>query len=289
MKELTKEKVMTTRELAEQLGTDKKVIIENAKKYLPNKIFEQGKPTYWNEAEITVLIDGMKGNNSNQYREKCSVTGAVTVVSTDLTPALKIKKAMSLDDVAEIFGYDSEYLRKKCAELGFTQNGKKTMLNEEQATILKSCLVPRTSDMKIRGQNAVTHLEMLQNIQRDMQWLISYNAELQRENEAQKAQLLEQMPKVEFFDDVTGSNDTIDMKEAAKILSIKGIGRNKLFEILREKKILDRNNQPYQKYVDLGYFRIIESKWQCGSDIKITLKTVVFQKGLDFIRNVVKG
>lgn len=96
MKELTKEKVMTTRELAEQLGTDKKVIIENARKYLPNKIFEQGKPTYWNEAEITVLIDGMKGNNSNQYREKGSVTGAVTVVSTDLTPALKIKKAMEL-------------------------------------------------------------------------------------------------------------------------------------------------------------------------------------------------
>jgi phage antirepressor YoqD-like protein len=218
MKELTKEKVMTTRELAEQLGTDKKVIIENAKKYLPNKIFEQGKPTYWNEAEITVLIDGMKGNNSNQYREKGSVTGAVTVVSTDLTPALKIKKAMEL-----------------------MQEGY-----EEELAILRA------------------------------------------KNEEQEQKLLEQKPKVEFFDDVTGSNDTIDMKEAAKILSIKGIGRNKLFEILREKKILDRNNQPYQKYVDLGYFRIIESKWQCGSDIKITLKTVVFQKGLDFIRKIAK-
>ena len=59
-------------------------------------MFEQGKVTYWNEAEITVLIDGMKSNNSNQYREKGTVTGAVTDVSTDLTPALKIRKAMEL-------------------------------------------------------------------------------------------------------------------------------------------------------------------------------------------------
>lgn len=96
MNELTTEKSITTKELAEQLGTDKKVIIENARKYLPNKIFEQGKQTFWSKAEVTVLIDGMKNNNSNQYREKGSVTGAVTDISTELTPALKIKKAFDL-------------------------------------------------------------------------------------------------------------------------------------------------------------------------------------------------
>ena len=95
---------------------------------------------------------------------------------------------------------------------------------------------------------------------------------------------------MEFYDDVTGSKDTIDMKEVAKILNIKGIGRNKLFEILRNKHILDRNNQPYQKYVDAGYFRIIESRFNLpDGEIKISLKTVVFQKGLDFIRNNIKG
>lgn len=95
---------MTTKELAEQLGTDKKVIIENARKYLPNKIIEQGKQTLWTKAEVTVLIDGMKNNNSNQYREKGTVTGAVTVISTDLTPALKIKKAYDL----AVEGYEEE-------------------------------------------------------------------------------------------------------------------------------------------------------------------------------------
>ena len=95
-------------------------------------------------------------------------------------------------------------------------------------------------------------------------------------------------PKVEFYDKVTGSSDTCEMKEVAKILNFKNIGRNTLFEILREEKVLDRQNQPYQKYVDAGYFRIVESKWEDkDGDIHINLKTVVFQKGVDFIRKTV--
>ena len=114
MKEMTVQATVTTKELADQLHTNKKVIIENAKKYLPNKVFEHGKATYWTEAEITVLIDGMKENNSNQYREKGTVTGAVTDVSTTLTPALKIKKAMELMQE----GYEEElaHLRSINAE-----------------------------------------------------------------------------------------------------------------------------------------------------------------------------
>lgn len=108
------------------------------------------------------------------------------------------------------------------------------------------------------------------------------------ENKQLKEIIEEQRPKVEFFDDVAGSSDTIDMKEAAKVLNINGVGRNKLFAILRKRGILDRNNQPYQKYVDSGFFRIIESRWWSGSDVKISLKTVVFQKGLDYIRHIVK-
>lgn len=99
--------------------------------------------------------------------------------------------------------------------------------------------------------------------------------------------IAEQAPKVEFFDDVTGSSDTIDMKEVAKLLNVKGFGRNNLFELLRNKKILDERNQPYQKYVDAGYFRIIESRYTLPTgEIKISLKTVVFQKGVDFIRKL---
>ena len=90
-------------------------------------------------------------------------------------------------------------------------------------------------------------------------------------------------PKALFYDQVTGSNDTIDMQEVASVLNIEGLGRNKLFAFLRSKKILDSKNQPYRHYIDAGYFRVIESKYERLGEIKINLKTVVFQKGIDFI------
>lgn len=87
-----KKSLMTTKELANFLKTSPKVILENAKKCLPNKKIENGKPTYWNKAEVTVLIEQMKNSNPNQH----TFTGAVKGISTDLTPALKLKKALDL-------------------------------------------------------------------------------------------------------------------------------------------------------------------------------------------------
>lgn len=99
----------------------------------------------------------------------------------------------------------------------------------------------------------------------------------------------ESLPKIEFYDAVTGSSDTIDIGQAAKVLNL-GYGRNRLFEILREKNILQNNNQPYQKYIDAGYFRVIESKYiKPDGSIHISLKTVVYQKGLDYIRKIVSN
>ena len=105
--------------------------------------------------------------------------------------------------------------------------------------------------------------------------------------EKQNEQLLIQAPKVEFYDAVTQSKDTIDMAGVAKVLNL-GIGRNNLFELLRNKKVLQYNNQPYQKYVDLGWFRIIESKFnKPDGSINISLKTVVFQKGVEGIAKII--
>ena len=67
MNELTATTMYTTKEVAEQLRTSAKVILENAKKCLPDKIIENGKPTYWTKEEITILIEYLKGNNPNQH------------------------------------------------------------------------------------------------------------------------------------------------------------------------------------------------------------------------------
>lgn len=107
--------------------------------------------------------------------------------------------------------------------------------------------------------------------------LLIQNNELQLANQEMK-------PKAEFFDAVAGSKKAISMEEVAKILSYPGIGRNKLFEILRNQNILQSDNIPYQKYIDSGYFRVIEQKYNVGDEVRINIKTLVFQKGVDFIR-----
>lgn len=110
------------------------------------------------------------------------------------------------------------------------------------------------------------------------------------ENEKLQIENTELKPKGEFYDAVAGSDTLIDMNQVSKTLNVKGLGRNKLFEFLRSQKILMNDNQPYQQYVDKGYFKLIEVRWTNPKtgDTNITLKTMVFQTGLDFIRKTVK-
>ena len=101
--------------------------------------------------------------------------------------------------------------------------------------------------------------------------------------EALKKQNQLMQPKAEFFDAVTDSKTAIPIGDVAKILDI-GIGRNKLFEFLRDKNILTSDNRPYQRYIDAGYFRVIEQKYEVNGEVRINIKTLVFQKGIDWIR-----
>ena len=113
---------------------------------------------------------------------------------------------------------------------------------------------------------------------------------LQFENKEQAQQLIEQAPKVEFYNDVTGSETTADMKTVANVLNFKGVGRNTLFDILRKENVLQNDNRPYQKYIDSGWFRLIESKWNNPNtgDVEINFKTVVYQKGIEYIAKLLR-
>jgi len=100
----------------------------------------------------------------------------------------------------------------------------------------------------------------------------------------------EDKPKVEFYNDVIDSKHTCDMQTVAKVLNFKGVGRNTLFEILRNENILQPDNKPYQKFVDAGWFRLIETKYndEMSGELRIYFKTVVFQKGIEKISNILK-
>lgn len=112
---------------------------------------------------------------------------------------------------------------------------------------------------------------------------------LELENSKNMLLIEEQKPKVEFFDTVTKSDKTFDMNTVSKIINFKGVGRNNLFSILRSNGILQYNNQPYQKYVNKGWFRVVEKLFNDKfGNSKINYKTVVYQKGIDNIIKLLK-
>ena len=112
----------------------------------------------------------------------------------------------------------------------------------------------------------------------------------QAEQIEEQTKLIEvQKPKVEFFDAVADSKTAVPMNDVAKVLEIKGMGRNKLFEFLRQNKILMNNNRPFQRYIDAGYFRVVEQHYMKNGEECINFKTLVYQRGVDYIRKAVSN
>jgi len=101
--------------------------------------------------------------------------------------------------------------------------------------------------------------------------------------------LSKEKPKIEFYNTVVESKDAVEMSAVAKLLN-KKIGRNNLFQFLREKKVLRENNEPYQEYIDRGWFRVIEQKYTTPEgEIKINIKPLVYQKGIEKINRMLEA
>ena len=120
-------------------------------------------------------------------------------------------------------------------------------------------------------------------IERAKRWI-----EEQQERELLIAANEEMKPKAEFYDAVVDSKDAIEIGQVAKVIGT--IGRNKLFQFLRNNDILMKNNEPYQKYIDCGWFRVIEQKYtKPDGTIMINTKTLVYQKGVNAIVKMLGG
>lgn len=87
----------------------------------------------------------------------------------------------------------------------------------------------------------------------------------------------EDKPLVDFAETISKTSDSISIGDFAKLIKDEGIklGRNKLFEWLRDNKYLMKDNKPYQKYIDNGYFEIIEYSYNIPYGSKFGIKTLI--------------
>lgn len=151
---------------------------------------------------------------------------------------------------------------------------------------IRAKIILRWEELENNLRNSQNVISLPQNYEEALEHLLIQV----RENKKLIAENKVLQPKADFYDAVAQSEDTIDVGQVAKVLAIKGYGRNNLFKFLREQNVLMHNNQPYQKYIDCGYFKQIETQWydRKAEMTHIGLKTVVYQKGLDFIRSLIE-
>ena len=105
--------------------------------------------------------------------------------------------------------------------------------------------------------------------------------------QAKERELEALAPAKEFYEAVTNSDDWMEMSAVAKVLGYKGWGRNNIFRLLKEQEVLRYNNEPYQKYVERGFFKTIEQVYDTGYKTGINRKPMISQRGLDFIRKLI--
>ena len=194
---------------------------------------------------------------------------------------------MTTKETAEALGVSESTIQRHAKELGLTENGKQTNLDEKAVTIIKT-RIERSGRNDLRNvaelPNVSTDLEMMVLDAKVSEWKTRKIEELQRQLAGANEKIALDAPKVEFHDAVTQSADALDFAQVAKLLNIPGMGRNKMLQALRDRGILRYDNSPYQQYVDRGYFKLVEVPITINGKIEIKPKPVVFQKGIDFIR-----
>lgn len=216
---------------------------------------------------------------------------------------------LNLEDVARGLGFvdvknEIEYIRwnrveKYLKDFGFATSGENDFIPENIFYLLAmkgKNEIARNFQLKvankilpaIRKTGMYATDELLNNPDLAIRAFTKLKEEMIRRQELEK-KIEEQQPKVEFYNDVTGSDTTAEIGTVAKVLNFKSVGRNTLFDILRRQGILQRDNMPFQTYVDRGYFRVVESKWNApNGDVKVNYKTVVYQKGIEYISKVLR-
>ena len=116
--------------------------------------------------------------------------------------------------------------------------------------------------------------------------LLSMAVAAEDECEQLRGAVADLLPKADFYDRVAEADATFSLGETAKMLAIPGLGRNNLIQFLRDEGILMADNVAKQRYVERGYFRIVQRDYY-GPDGALRVKAVtrVYEKGVDYIRH----
>ena len=128
---------------------------------------------------------------------------------------------------------------------------------------------------------------------RDFGWLPSFTRRdllklaIEAEDECEELRQANaaMLPKAEAYERLTDTTDTFSLGEAAKLLGIPEHGRNNLIKFLRSDGVLMTNNIARQRFIDRGYFHIVQQEYFApGGAPHVRAVTRVYASGVEFIR-----
>ena len=112
------------------------------------------------------------------------------------------------------------------------------------------------------------------------------NERLSLETAEQKRKLKEQEAPVAIYNMAISASNTMSMQEVSKSF---GTGRTRLYKILREEGLVMKDSTlPYQRYIDAGYFKVVERPRASGDTITTDPATRITAKGFDYIAKLMK-
>ena len=176
---------------------------------------------------------------------------------------------------------------------GGTQSREIALLNEDQATLLITYMrnneFVRTFKIKlVKAFRALVENERNRFLTMPRSEMLTVMASMAKETEELHAKTTQQQetisvmePKAAIHDQISNADGLHSISEAAKIV---GTGQKRLFAVLRENQVLNDRNIPYQKYIDLGYFKTREKIIHMGdAGDKLYAQTFITGKGLIWI------
>ena len=260
-----KEAVISDLQVAELLGYKKgaREVRERINKNI--KHFEEG-------LHIIDFKDVVQNDNNSEILKSVGYTGMSISKSNNIYILSKAGFLLYLkfaegDKSVEIYkDFLEDYFQTK-AENEHMKTGIQEQIEkwkEKKALAFGMSIMAKSDDDKMKYLNDVEEA----------------NAQiLELEKLSSKEEVIKSLQsKIHMSELIENTNDHYDIGNFAKIISINGLGRNNLFKWLREQKILQGDNIPYQKY--MNYFKVIPVVNQFG---KTNNKPLLKSKGVDFL------
>lgn len=120
-------------------------------------------------------------------------------------------------------------------------------------------------------------------ITRARKWADEQEA-LKKQIDAKTEQIAKLEPKAAYADTLAGCEGSLLIRDAAKTLNIPHFGQQAFFRFLRDNRyIIPGTREPYQRYIDAGYFSVKTSYYETRDGERIMTHTpLITPRGLAY-------